>query len=216
MYGTSEVNADASKPAYVAGITDNVRLTKTSFENSKQDKTGKDVLMFTFTAPNGSEFRKIFWDIDPERVAKMNQAYPSNHSRNNEKRGYVKGEQKTDAQAIEMAYDEFNRQIKHILTKYLSEEEATIKNINSYKDFAMQIVKKLTGKTENKLMRLKTVYNKKGYLEIPRFGNYLESMETSPSELFLTEYDIITRNIPSKESDIEESFANAPENDMPF
>jgi hypothetical protein len=216
MYGTSEVNADASKPAYVAGITDNVRLTKTSFENSKQDKTGKDVLMFTFTAPNGSEFRKIFWDIDPERVAKLNQDYPSNHTRNNEKRGYVKGERKTDAQAIEIAYDEFNRQIKHILTKYLSEEEATIKNINSYKDFAMQIVKKLTGKTENKLMRLKTVYNKKGYLEIPRFGNYLESMETSPSELFLTEHDTITRNVPSKESDIEESFVNAPENDMPF
>ncbi len=221
MYGTSEVKADAGRPNYLAGITENVELSKVAYENSKQDGSGKDVLTFTFTATNGSQFRKIFWDIDPVRVAKLNQDYPSTHSRDNKEKGYVKGQTKTDAQAIEIAYDDFNRNIKHILTKYMSEEDAMIKNVNSYKEFAQQIVKKLAGKYEGKKMRLKTIYNKNGYLDTPRFGNYIESMSVESSNISWNDlYDNKTRNTPTSEETVAEAAFSGDgvevTNDLPF
>lgn len=219
MYGTSEVKGDVGRPGYLAGITENVELTKVAYENSKQDGTGKNVLTFTFTAPNNSQFRKIFWDIDPAQTAKLNQAKPRVHSRNNEKLGYEKGKVITDEQAIQIAYSDFNRNIKHILTKYMSEEDAIIKNVNSYEEFSKQVIKKLTGKYEGKKMRLKTVFNKNGYVDFPRFGNYIEPMSVETSSITWDDrYDVKTRNTPSSEEEIEESFSETAEatNDLPF
>ena len=222
MYGTSEVKGDAGKPGFMAGITENVELIKAAYENSKLDGSGKNVLSFTFKAPNGAEFRKIFWEIDPSRVISFNQQYPKTHKRDNEKMGAKKGEAISDEQAVTMAYSEFNRQIKHIMTKYMSEDEAVIGNVDSYKDFAMQVCKKLTGKIENKKMRLKLVYQSNNFLDIPKFGNFIESMSVDPTGLTINiTYDKINRSTPTSEAAVADSFvgADAPgavSNDLPF
>lgn len=216
MYGTSEVKGDAGKPQFMAGITENSEIIKVAYENSKQDGTGKDVLAFTFKAPNGAEFRKIFWEVDPARVIDFNQKYPKNHSRNNDKLGIVAGQPITDEQAVNLAFSEFNRQIKHIMTKYMSEEDAVIANVNSYKDFAMQVCKKLAGKFNGKKMRIKLIYQKNGFLDIPRFGNFLEPMGDT-SSLTITQYDKIKRDAPSSDSEVEDALlADSVTNDLPF
>jgi hypothetical protein len=218
MYGTSEVKGDAGKPMFMAGITENVELSKVAFENSKSDGTGKDVLSMTFTASNGAEFRKIFWEVDANRVIEMNQKYSKTHTRDNTKLGIKKGETVTDEQAVILAYDEFNRHIKHIMTKYMSEEDSIITNVSSYKDFAGQVIKKLSPRIAGKKMRLKLIYNKNNYLDTPRYGNYLDNMENPVSSLSINpRWDNVVRAEPTEEP-VAEAFSDSPAttNDMPF
>lgn len=215
MYGTSEVRADDARPFFTVGISENVVIKSADFENSRLDGTGSDVLAFTFMQPNGAIFRKIVWEVDPIRVAKFSKDYPRMHSRNNEKAGYVKGEVITDEQSVRIAYDDFNRFIKHILTKYMSEEEATITNVKSYKDFCMMVIKKLSGKLDKKI-RLKTVYNSNGYLDLPRYGNFIEPMDIEISTLAIGPKDNIERATPTDENKVESAVTAKVTNDLPF
>lgn len=152
----------------------------------------------------------------------FNQQYPKTHKRDNEKMGVKSGSTITDEQALTMAYSEFNRQIKHIMTKYMSEDEAVIGNVDSYKDFTIQVCKKLDGKINDKKMRLKLVYQNNNFLDIPRFGNFIESMSVNPSGLSINmTYDKMTRSTPTSEEAVAGSFvgADAPgavTNDLPF
>ncbi len=220
MYGTAEVKADSGRPMFMAGISDNTELSNIAFENSKTDGSGKDVLTFTFSSSNGGTFRKIFWEVDPSKVIEMNQKYPRNHTRDNQTIKAKKGEPISDDQAVQMAFDEFNRQIKHIMTKYMSDDEAIISNVNSYRDFAMAVISKMKGKYEGKKMRMKTVYTKNDYLDIPRFGNFIESMDVpkEKSSIVLNiSYDKITRSTPSSEESVSAA-VSMPDttNDLPF
>lgn len=215
-YGISdEVQADAGKPMFQPGITDNVVLSEAVFRNSKDDGSGTDVLTLIFRDERGGEFRYLVWDVNEAHTREMNQKYPRTHSRSNSVKGYVAGQPVTDDQAIDMAYADFFRKVKHIMTKFMSEEEAIIPPQNSYADFSKAVVAKLTPKCNDVKVRLKVVFNNNDYLTIPRYGNFIESMDVEATNLHIGPKDRITRTEPDAE-EVSASAGSTSDSDLPI
>ncbi len=216
---TDEVKGDSNAP-FSAGIIDNCTMTGCSYKNTKPDGSGKEVLMFEFQNSKGGTFRYIAWEVNEEQVKGQNEAFPKTHTRDNASKGYVKGHEITNEQAVDKAYDEFFTRIKHIMTKFMTDSEANIAACKSYEDFARKVVAKMDGKYKGVPLRLKVVYRGK-YLNFPRFGNCVELMGVSPTKLNMTSYDSV--KAPSADPEVdpertamaEASEAN-PDNDLPF
>jgi len=123
--------------------------------------------------------------------------------------------------------------LKHIATKYISEEEFDFES-DSFESFCNTIISKLTGKFEGKPMRVKVVYSNKNYTSLPKYVPFIESMEVpkEKSRLEIVSIDKMTKDAPDKtdqarpnpykdlnEEPVEDAGAAAvpsTENDLPF
>jgi len=197
MYGTINVNANATPTRFKGGINEKVKLTGGEIETTKN---GNEVLAIGFVNPDGGTFKLRLWGVDKERVLRNADLYPRTHNRDIPSKKIVKGAQITPEQALEEAYNDYNRKIKHILTKYMSEEDAEISDSSSYKDYANQIISKLDKKYFDIEANIKLVYDKNNYLVLPRYGNFYELSGTDPSILSLTEYDKVVFTPSSEET----------------
>lgn len=113
--------------------------------------------------------------------------------------------------------DGTNRRVKHICTKLISEEvyNKAIDNVSGFADFFHKVNTALEGNTNGKF-RMIFHYNNKGYVTVPRYPNFIESMSVVPSKLVLSKYiqDRLVRPEAPKadfEADLETS-----SNDLPF
>jgi hypothetical protein len=85
--------------------------------------------------------------------------------------------------------DGTNRRVKHICTKLVSEAEYdnAVSAATSFADFFNRVNALINGKTTGKF-RMVFHYNNKGYVTIPRFPNFIESMSVVPTKLVLSKY----------------------------
>ena len=104
------------------------------------------------------------------------------------------------------AQDNTTRRVKHICTKIVSVEEydKAVLETESFSSFIDSVIDLLRGRTKNKKFRVKFVYNKKNFVCLPNFPNFIESMdvpEEKTSIRYNVNYDNLVPSIPDEESE---------------
>jgi hypothetical protein len=186
MYGfdqnTQETTAtSALKP----GINESVYLQEVSFQSLVEGRS--PVLQLTF-GNNSGILRSVIWPVDPQAVRDPE---GKTHPRDVAALGFVKGTPITRDDAVKMEFDNFNQRLKHIATKFITEQEADIKG-NSYEEFCRKYVALLnTDKVKETPVRLKVTLNSKDYSQLPKYPPFIESMDIDRTEtkLRITQYD---------------------------
>jgi hypothetical protein len=193
MFKVNKETAETKQPKYFhGGINEPVELLGIFREPIKQDGTGDIATVAKFT--NGeTEFRHIFFDINPQKIAENIEKYAPKHNRNVKTKGYVKDEPITVEQAIEMAEEDYSTRIYNILKPYADEGEEIVLDPKTYDDLVLQANRFLRNRHLGKQMRLKLTYpGKSTYLSLPKF-DFLEPVTVNPSKLKIEDYEKITK-----------------------
>ena len=148
------------------GINDNVFLKEV---NVKKSPTGKDFLEIIFENSEGQTASMSEWK--------------------NEKGMYVKTDE--DLQKADNA--QFGRLMQIIGCFYAEIEDTTL---NSFTDMINWVSSKLTPMIANKIkLRLKVVYDKKGYTTISKNGIFVEPMTVESSQIKKFARDLFERPV---------------------
>lgn len=169
MYNTKTaiVNNNEFTSDYMpVGINDNVFLKEV---NIKKSTTGKDFLEIIFENSEGQTASMSEWK--------------------NEKGMYVKTDE--DLQKADNA--QFGRLMQIIGCFYAEIEDTTL---NSFTDMINWVSSKLTPMIANKIkLRLKVVYDKKGYTTISKNGIFVEPMTVETSQIKKFARDLFERPV---------------------
>lgn len=180
MFEITDKDHVASSSYLGIGIHENVTMEKPTFDSLTEGKDPVLRLNFVSEAGNHSE---VIWNVDPERERDNAIQYPRTHSRNNREKGYIKGEQITPDEAVEIAYSDFRVRMKHVATKFMSEAELQegLVGATSYELFAEKFIALFTEERLEKgnPLRLKLSPKQDGYATLPRYGLFVESMTVS-------------------------------------
>ena len=165
------------------GIHDNISLMAVEFAAMKEG--GESVLLFHFEDGDENTLRFPLWAVDESRTIAGNQANPRPHNRDNKVHGYVKGATVTDAEAVDIAYENFNKWAKHVATKFMTEEEYDFGAAASYDDWAKKYVALFTPERleAGNPVRIKVVLNwEEKYSTMPKYPPFMESMAIVPRD----------------------------------
>lgn len=172
MYGISKDLQVNESNYFDGGIHPNVTIEKISYENSKKDETGKNVLAFHFKGPKGETFRHVEWPVETN-----------------------------DANA-ESKVANMGKRVKHILTKFVPEENVVINNVESFEQYANEIIR-IAGKNyEGKTFAIKLTY---GDVKNPNanlgFTKYVGFIANDAATLKISNTECITKPTPSTSAD---------------
>lgn len=184
----------------IAGISENWVLESYGYKPLAKNGVGNPVLAFHFK--NGPLTTKLVeWDIDEAREIANNQ------------KAVAEGKSKiSDEEAVNRAINASNGRITQILRCFVSKDEAVI-DAESYADLANKVVS-LLDKSKNKeeKLRMKTIYNKDGYLEFStRNGRFINLAKDPIGDMELKQWekDQIKNNKKSSTPDSEAEVATA-------
>jgi hypothetical protein len=110
MYGISKDLTVDENNRFSGGIHNGVTIEKISYENSKEDGTGKNVLAFHFKGSKGETFRHVEFEVE-------------------------QSDAKAETKVVNMS-----KRVKHILSKFVPEENIVINNVNSFKEYVDAII----------------------------------------------------------------------------
>jgi hypothetical protein len=85
-----------------------------------------------------------------------------------------------------------DKRVKHLCTKLMKEEDykSVVNNCASFTDFINKVNKAIaTLSNPNSKLRGIFIYNKKGYVTMPRYPNYLEIQTEESTKLRISDYD---------------------------
>lgn len=172
MYNTKTaiVNNEEFNSNYMpVGINDNVTLKSVTVEKSPQ---GKDFLRVTFENEAGQTAEFTEWK--------------------NEKNMWIK----TD----EDLQNRDNIQFGRILQLINSFTTAPDVELNSFTDMINWVKATLDPFIPtNKKLRLKVIYDKKGYTQVSKYGTYVEPMDVKESQIKLFKNDLLERPVKADE-----------------
>ena len=172
MYNTKTaiVNNEEFNSNYMpVGINDDVTLKSVTVEKSPQ---GKDFLRVTFENEAGQTAEFTEWK--------------------NEKNMWIK----TD----EDLQNRDNIQFGRILQLINSFTTAPDVELNSFTDMINWVKATLDPFIPtNKKLRLKVIYDKKGYTQVSKYGTYVEPMDVEESQIKLFKNDLLERPVKADE-----------------
>ena len=172
MYNTKTaiVNNEEFNSNYMpVGINDDVTLKSVTVEKSPQ---GKDFLRVTFENKAGQTAEFTEWK--------------------NEKNMWIK----TD----EDLQNRDNIQFGRILQLINSFTTAPDVELNSFTDMINWVKATLDPFIPtNKKLRLKVIYDKKGYTQVSKYGTYVEPMDVKDSQIKLFKNDLLERPVKADE-----------------
>ena len=172
MYNTKTaiVNNEEFNSNYMpVGINDDVTLKSVTVEKSPQ---GKDFLRVTFENEAGQTAEFTEWK--------------------NEKNMWIK----TD----EDLQNRDNIQFGRILQLINSFTTAPDVELNSFTDMINWVKATLDPFIPtNKKLRLKVIYDKKGYTQVSKYGTYVEPMDVKDSQIKLFKNDLLERPVKADE-----------------
>lgn len=172
MYSTKTAIESTGSVYMNAGINDNVTLSNVEVTKSP---TGKDFIRFTFSDADGKTAEMTEWK--------------------NEKNIYVK----TDAELQKEDDRQFGR-IMQIIKCYMSEIPDV--ELNSFVSMINWVKTTLDGVNKDTKLRLKVVYDNKGFIRVSKNGIFVEPMTVQESRIVLTGRDKIVRpDIPVDKED---------------
>jgi hypothetical protein len=156
-----ETVANQANKQFQGGIHSNVTLESVTFESPRKDGEGNKVLMFNFKGQNGETFRHLEWAVDESK-----------------------------AQDPQKAYENQGKRIKHILSKFISEDSIIIEGVSSYEEFANKVIELLGSANVGVKVAIKLVYNQKGNVE---FTKYLGFIGNNASDLRIGNNELMTK-----------------------
>lgn len=159
MYSTKTAIESTGSIYMNAGINDNVTLSNVEVAKSP---TGKDFIRFTFSDADGKTAEMTEWK--------------------NEKSMYVK----TDVELQKEDDRQFGR-IMQIIKCYISEVPDV--ELNSFVDMINWVKTTLNGVNKDTKLRLKVVYDNKGFIRVSKNGIFVEPMTVQESRIVLTGRD---------------------------
>lgn len=143
MYGISKDLAIDERNRFEGGIHNGVTIEKISYENSKQDGTGKQVLAFHFKGANGETFRHIEWPVD-----------------------------EADANA-ESKIINMGKRIKHILSKFVAEDTIVIGNVSTFEGYANEVIRIAGNNFAGKTFEIKLLVDDKNNVGFPKYVGFI-------------------------------------------
>lgn len=149
MYGFNQETKSESPVSkqFTAGIHSNVELESVTFESPRKDGTGNPSLIFTFKGENGEIFRHIEWEV---------------------------GEQATDPAK---SAENLSKRVKHILTKFIPEDQAVLTG-NNYAEFSKGVINLLGDKHKGVKVAIKLLYNQKNNLVFTKYLGFIGKDKT--------------------------------------
>lgn len=175
MYGINKDTQVNESKYFDAGIHDEVTLEKVCYENSKKDGTGKNVLAFHFKGKNGETFRHVEFPVDAD-------------------------DPKADSK-----FKNLGVRIKHILLRFVPEDQIIIANVNSFEEYCNAVIALIGNKNKETKVAIKLVYDDRGNLG---FTKYVGFIANTPSGLKIGTSEKLTKVTSSPESStsVEEAF----------
>ena len=178
----------------VAGINEDWIMESYGYGSLKTDGTGTPALYFNFK--NGPiNLRLTEFDITLESAAKFNSSYPN------------ADKPKTDEEVYEKQVKEQDARLIQIARVFVDKSEATIEG-DDFTQLATNFVNLLTtkGKNLNEKLRLKVIYNSKGYLEIStKNGRFIQLASDPIGDMRLTDWEKerVKKDSPDGDKDVE-------------
>lgn len=165
---TAKVNNEEFASSYMpVGINENVTIKSVEV---KQSVNGRDFLEITFKNEHDQTATMTEWK--------------------NEKNMWIK----TDEQLQERDNQQFGR-ILQILNCYVENiPDVTLNTFTEMIKWVKTSIDEIADK-ENRLLRLKVIYDNKGYTRVSSYGTFVEPMETNPSQIKLFKRDTLERPI---------------------
>lgn len=186
MYGFDQNTQESTVVSTLpAGINESVTLRSVEYVEMSE---GRDPLLQVTFGSKAGILKYVFWPVDPSKVLEPE---GRNHKKDVPALGFVKDTPITREDAVKMEFDNFNQRLKHIATKFVSEEDAEIR-ANSYADFCQKYVALLNNDAVRDIpVRLKVTLNNKNYSQLPKYPPFIESMEIprEQTKLRITQWD---------------------------
>jgi hypothetical protein len=180
--------AESANKQFTGGIHGNVTLESVVFESPRKDGTGDKVLMFNFKGKNGETFRHLEWPVDESK-----------------------------AQDPTKAYENQGKRIKHILSKFISEDAVVIEGVTSYEEFANKVISLLGNANVSKIVAIKLVY---GTANSPKqnleFTKYLGFIGNDVADLRIGNNEIIVKPSAQPTASEELDLGTSTTDDLPF
>lgn len=164
MFSTKTAVFESSNKYMNAGINDNVTLKEV---NVMKSPTGRDYLEITFEDTNGATASLTEWK--------------------NEKNQWIK----TDEDLQRRDNQQFGRMLQILKCYFDSIEDV---ELNTFPDMINWVKSKLDSVIGgNKLLRLKTTYDNKGFIRVSTYGTFVEPMDVKETQIVLTGRDKTVR-----------------------
>lgn len=164
MFSTKTAVFDSSNKYMNAGINDNVTLKEVNVLKS----------------PNGRDYLEIIFEDADGAIASFTEW-------KNEKNAWIK----TDEERQNRDNQQFGRMLQ-ILKCYFETIEDV--ELNTFVDMITWVKSKLdTVISGKKLLRLKTIYDNKGFIRVSTYGIFVEPMDVEETQIVLTGRDKTVR-----------------------
>lgn len=165
MYSTQTAVVSTGNSSFMpAGINENVTLKEVNVN----------------TSPTGKNFLEIIFEDKDGKTAPYDEW-------KNEKNTWIK----TDAELQQVDNKQFGRILQIVKCFY---DEIPQAEFNTFIDMINWIKSLLDSKiAEKKQLRLKTTYDKKGFVRVSKNGIYVEPMNVTETQIVITGRDILVR-----------------------
>lgn len=190
MYGFDGDTKETSGSSLLdVGINENVMLKDVVFEEVKGYKT----LSFYFEDKSGAAFTHREFAIDPARERQNAESLYNTLASS----GRVKEpKQEFIEKRVRATYMKQGSRIKHIATKFMDENDAVVRDADTFEAFGRKVQALFKGKLDNRPLRLLLVYNYKDYVSLPEIPPFIEVQTTEPTELKITSRHRIEKKQP--------------------
>lgn len=165
MYSTQTAVMSTGNSSFMpAGINENVTLKEVNVN----------------TSPTGKNFLEIIYEDKDGKTATYDEW-------KNEKTMWIK----TDAELQQRDNQQFGRILQIVKCFY---DEIPQAEFNTFIDMINWVKSLLDGKiAEKKPLRLKTTYDKKGFVRVSKNGIYVEPMDVTETQIVITGRDILVK-----------------------
>ncbi len=187
---------------FLPGINENIVLIGVSYglasPKADADPDGPKALIFEFQSEDGeTKYRHTEWEIVESReLQNAEKLYDALVAKNE-----TPSESKAEFvnKTVDKSYMSQQKRIKHIMTKFMAEDEAIIPASNSFAQFATLVAQVVNPHLDStKKLRAIFVYDNKGYLKFPSFVPFLETQGSEPTGLKINpRYHKITPPAPT-------------------
>lgn len=220
-YSVDQNTKEATSTQAPAGITGGWKLVSISYGNAKDDGTSLyNGLKIIWKNKTGQQLKHMVFDVNEKMVADNAEKYPKKARIDiKDTKGNVivkKEETITPEAAIEQAYTEQARFFKHLMTKYLPEEEAIV-NASSFEDLCNQTVAKINAVLDKQeTVRLVITLNKKNFPQLRSYMPNIERESVNPSLLKLGMNDKVVATQPDEKPQEMPAENAMPEDELPW
>lgn len=218
MYGVNKNTSSGERVENVPGVNENMNLVKVVAEplNPKVPDSQIVINAYFNNGKGGFDVKYTYFEIDAQKIKDQATDKPVIAKFSNKTLGIQKDKVITPKQALDLAVQQFNGNIKALFNKFVPDNEIEIAEATSWKEFAKNVENFYNSKKDKitAQVRLFLVYEKTGKFLKPRPFDWIESMTVNPTKLKVGPKDNITPATPDKEEPTTETNTESDNNSI--